>query len=70
MGGLLEPEEVAEAVYHGVRRRRRLVVLPAMGRLAYLMWRLIPGLYERIMVRRLAREQERGRSGGSGSVQD
>ena len=63
VGGLLEPEEVAEAVYQGVRRRRRLVVLPAMGRLAYLLWWLAPGLYERIMVRRLAREQARGRLG-------
>jgi len=68
VGGLLEPEEVAEAVYHGVRRRRRLVVLPATGRLAYLLWRLAPGLYERIMVRRLAREQERGGPGGSRSA--
>ena len=63
LGGLLEPEEVAEAVYRGVRRRRRMVVLPAMGKLAYVLWWLAPGLYERIMVRRLAREQARGRMG-------
>jgi NAD(P)-dependent dehydrogenase (short-subunit alcohol dehydrogenase family) len=57
MGTPLEPEAVAEAVFRGVRGRRRLVVLPAMGRLAYLVSRVAPGLYERIMVRRLLREQ-------------
>ena len=61
MGRMLDPQDVAEAVYEAVRRRRRLVVLPAMGKLAYLLSHLVPGLYERIMVGRLAREQKRGR---------
>lgn len=55
MGRPLEPDAVAEAVFRGVRGRRRLVVLSAMGKLAYLVSRVAPGLYERIMVRRLAR---------------
>jgi NAD(P)-dependent dehydrogenase (short-subunit alcohol dehydrogenase family) len=54
MGTPMEPDEVAEAVYRGVRRRRRLVVVPAMGRLAYLVSRVAPGLYERLMLRKLA----------------
>jgi NAD(P)-dependent dehydrogenase (short-subunit alcohol dehydrogenase family) len=49
-----EPEEVADAVLRAVLRNRRLVAFPGSARLAYLLSRFLPGLYERIMVRRIA----------------
>lgn len=48
-----DPEDVAEAVLQAVLRRRRLVAFPAAARLAFLLSRFLPGLYERIMVRRI-----------------
>jgi hypothetical protein len=48
-----EPEEVAEAVLRAVLKDRRLVAFPGSARLAYLLSRFLPGLYERIMVRRI-----------------
>lgn len=53
-GKILQPSDVAEAIYRATIRRQRLVVLPATGRLAYFLSRLAPRLYERIMLRRLA----------------
>jgi NAD(P)-dependent dehydrogenase (short-subunit alcohol dehydrogenase family) len=48
-----DPEEVAEAVLRAVLQGRRLVAFPGAARLAYLLSRFLPGLYERIMVRRI-----------------
>ncbi|HEO69708.1 MAG TPA: SDR family oxidoreductase [Candidatus Hydrogenedentes bacterium] len=58
-GRPVTPDEVAEAVYHGVCKNRRLVVLPAMGRMAYWCSRLFPGCYERLMRRRFRIELDR-----------
>ncbi len=55
MGKALEPAHVASAIYEAVRRRRRLLVLSAPGKLAWLLSRVAPRLYDAIMVRRLAR---------------
>jgi short-subunit dehydrogenase len=52
-GEILEPEAVAEAVHAGVARGRRLVLVGRTARLARLVSRVAPGLYERLMVRRL-----------------
>ncbi len=50
------PENVAEAIFQGVLKRKRLIVLTPTGKITYLLSRLAPGLYERIMARKLRDE--------------
>jgi len=47
------PAEVAEAIYQAACRRRRLLVLSTVGRISYLLSKLWPALYERLMARRM-----------------
>ncbi len=59
------PERVAEAIYRGVLRRRRMLVLSAVGKASRLVSRLAPSLYERLMARALMcpqRTQQRARN--------
>ncbi|GMV05974.1 MAG: hypothetical protein AMXMBFR53_22510 [Gemmatimonadota bacterium] len=58
-GTPMEPEAVADALVRAALRRRSLLVLGSVGRTAWWLWRLAPWLYERLMVRRLLREQIR-----------
>jgi NAD(P)-dependent dehydrogenase (short-subunit alcohol dehydrogenase family) len=51
VGKIATPESVAEAVYRGARSGRRVLVLSGTGRAAYLVSRLWPGLYERVVSR-------------------
>ncbi len=53
-GRIKEPTEVAESVFRGVNRGRRLIVLSPTGKLSYLLSRITPRLYEAVMMRRLA----------------
>ena len=48
-GRHLSPEQVADAVVDGLRKRKRLVLPGATARTAYWTWRVAPGLYERLM---------------------
>jgi NAD(P)-dependent dehydrogenase (short-subunit alcohol dehydrogenase family) len=50
------PEHVAEAVFQGVMRRKRMLVLTPTGKMTYWLSRLAPGLYEKIMANRLKHE--------------
>ena len=50
------PESVAEAIYQGACKRKRLLVLTRVGKLSYWIHRMAPGLYERIMARQLKSE--------------
>jgi short-subunit dehydrogenase len=50
------PEHVAEKVFRGIIRRKRLLVLTPVGKTTYWLSRLAPGLYERIMARQLKQE--------------
>jgi len=50
------PEHVAEAVFHGVIKRKRMLVLTPTGKLTYWLSRLAPGLYEKIMAKKLKHE--------------
>lgn len=50
------PENVAEAVFQGFLKRKRMIVLTPTGKLTYFLSRLAPGLYERIMARKLREE--------------
>jgi NAD(P)-dependent dehydrogenase (short-subunit alcohol dehydrogenase family) len=59
VGRVAEPEAVADAVYHAACRGDRLLVLSAVGKTTYLLQRLSPVLYERIMARALRRELAR-----------
>ncbi len=52
-GKLLEPDEVADAIYRSTIRRQRLVVLSRTGRMSYLLSRFAPRLYEHLMLRRI-----------------
>ena len=56
VGRLASPEAVAAAVYRGAVARRRILVLSTVGKISYVLTRLAPSLYERLMIRSLARE--------------
>ena len=57
-GGRLSPEAVAEQVLAGAVRSRRLLLVGRMARQAWWVSRLAPGLYEKLMARRLSGELE------------
>ena len=59
VGRVAQPDEVAEAVLRAVRRHRRLLVLTAAGKASWLLSRLSPSLYARLMTRGLRRELQR-----------
>jgi hypothetical protein len=50
---------VADALYHAALRRRTLVVLTPVGKIAYWVSRLMPLTYERLMARQFAVELAR-----------
>ncbi len=52
----LAPEQVADAIVHAAARNRRLLLIPREARLAWWMARLLPVLYERLMIRRTRAE--------------
>jgi NAD(P)-dependent dehydrogenase (short-subunit alcohol dehydrogenase family) len=52
-------EDVAEKVFQGVIKRKRMLVLTPVGKMTYWLTRLAPGLYETIMANRLKQELER-----------
>jgi NAD(P)-dependent dehydrogenase (short-subunit alcohol dehydrogenase family) len=52
-GKQADPDRVAEAIYRAARRRRRLLVLSPVGKLSYVISRVWPALYERMMTRRM-----------------
>ena len=53
------PEHVAEAVFQGVLRRKRLLILTPVGKVTYWLSRMAPGLYEAIMAKKLKQESTR-----------
>jgi NAD(P)-dependent dehydrogenase (short-subunit alcohol dehydrogenase family) len=59
VGRLATPESVAEAVFRAASRGRSLLVLSAAGKAAFLLSRLHPALYERLMARALRKELAR-----------
>lgn len=56
VGKLVSPERVAEAVCRGLIRKKKLLVLSPVGRMAYWVSRLAPHFYERMMARQLRSE--------------
>jgi NAD(P)-dependent dehydrogenase (short-subunit alcohol dehydrogenase family) len=59
IGKLARPEDVAERVYRAACRRRRMVVLSPVGKVARLVSMLFPAYYERKMGEGLKRELAR-----------
>jgi NAD(P)-dependent dehydrogenase (short-subunit alcohol dehydrogenase family) len=55
VGRLTSPDTVADAIFRAASRRRKLLVLSAVGKASYALTRIAPGLYERVMTRRLLR---------------
>lgn len=56
VGRMLSPDAVAAAVVDAVERRQRFRVLGTVGELSWLLNRLSPALYERVMARSLRSE--------------
>ncbi len=52
------PERAAEAIFRGTQKEKDLLVLTAMGKIAYWISRLAPGFYERRMASRFKAELE------------
>jgi NAD(P)-dependent dehydrogenase (short-subunit alcohol dehydrogenase family) len=52
-------EKVAEAIYKGALKKRHLLVLTPVGKLAYWISRLAPVIYERLMTKQVKEELER-----------
>jgi short-subunit dehydrogenase len=50
------PDQIAAAVYRGLLKKKNLMVLSPVGKLAYWMSRLAPNFYERLMARQLKSE--------------
>lgn len=60
VGKIAEPKEVAESLFRAACTGKRMVVLTGTGKLALLLSRLSPGIYEAMMRRSLKGELERG----------
>ena len=45
------PEQVAEALYNGIVKRKRILVLSRTGKLSYTVSKFFPGLYEKLMTK-------------------
>jgi len=58
-GKIAAPDEVAEAIYLAAKQKKRLLVLSTMGKLAYLLAKFFPALYEKMMTQRLQQELQR-----------
>lgn len=56
VGKAADPNDVAEAIHRGIARRRRMLVLSPVGKLALVFSRVMPGVYERLMARQLLLE--------------
>ncbi len=58
-----DPEQVADVIYRGALSGRRLLVLSPVGKLAFVLSRVFPSVYERLMVRSLLRDGSSGAGG-------
>ncbi len=50
------PEHVAEAVYRATIKKKNLLILTPVGKITYLLSRIMPGVYENMMARKLRHE--------------
>ncbi len=61
VGAQADPTDVADAIYQGVVKGRRLMVMSLVGKIAFVLWRVWPSFYQRLMMRSLERDAERAR---------
>jgi len=59
VGREASPAEVADSIFKGAGARKRLLILSPAGKLSYLLFRFAPAFYERLMMKRLAKEIQR-----------
>ncbi len=59
IGSQLEPESVADSIYKGLLKRKRLMVLSPAGKAAYYLNRFFPHIYERIIEKKFKSELAR-----------
>jgi NAD(P)-dependent dehydrogenase (short-subunit alcohol dehydrogenase family) len=58
VGEALEPDDVAARIAHALERGQRLVLIGRVARLSWWLTRIAPGLYARLMARRMRAELE------------
>jgi NAD(P)-dependent dehydrogenase (short-subunit alcohol dehydrogenase family) len=56
VGRRLQPDSVAQRIFHGCERSQRLLLIGRTARAAWWVSRLAPSLYERVMARKLREE--------------
>jgi hypothetical protein len=59
VGKPISAQKVAADIYSGALKKRHLLVLTPVGKLAYWVNKLAPRLYERLMTRQVKEELER-----------
>jgi NAD(P)-dependent dehydrogenase (short-subunit alcohol dehydrogenase family) len=59
MGREASPAEVADSIFRGAEKRKKMLVLSPAGKLSHLLFRFAPAIYERMMIKSLAREIQR-----------
>ena len=64
VGGQTTAAAVADTLYRGACRRRSMLILTPVGKLAYWVSRLAPRIYERMMARQFEVELRESRPGG------
>ncbi len=57
-GKMMTAEEVADHIYHGVRKRKKRVVLTKEGKLSYYLSKLFPGFVDKQVVKTIENEGE------------
>jgi len=56
VGREASPSEVADAIFKGAGKRKGLMVLTPAGKFSFLLFRFAPAFYERLMIKKLAKE--------------
>ncbi len=59
VGTHADPADVADEIFRALLKGRRLLVMSRVGKLAFVLWRVWPALYQRLMLRSLDRDAAR-----------
>ena len=58
VGREASPSEVADCIFQGAKKKKRLVILSPAGKLSYWLFRFAPAFYERLMRKKLVKEAQ------------